>query len=219
MPYSKGYRKPYKKTYRKRYNKGRLSRPQYNATKRIVKKELDKEIENKQLFINNSTNSITDTGTAFSMTSTLSQGFDAADRLGDAVTAKRLTTYFNIRNNDTFSRIVRCILIKTIGPEITWTKSLLFYYSGSQTEVNSPINWPEMSGRGKILYDKRVVISAQAEVGYEKCWKHSIKLNHRVNYDRSGNTQRGQLVWFIISDDTAGGNTLNMTHMLSYQDA
>jgi len=220
MPYNgRGYKS---KTYRKRSYQPRrpLKYGQAKAVKRIVKHEMDREIENKVQFKNDFGNQITDVGTSFGITSGIAQGTSALTRVGDAIIAKRLTTYLELQNNDAFARIVRIVGIVAYAAEITWTDALLFFYNGTTGyEVNSPLNYPEINGRGRIFCDKRIVLEAQPETGYNKVLKMSHKFNHKVTWDRSGNTAKGHIVWFFVTDDATTGVNVDMMTYFSYQDA
>lgn len=208
---------PYRRV--KRVQKRRAPANQ-KAIRKVVRRELDKAIEDKMVFSNDPNNAISNVLTVYSPTSPLIQGTSALTRIGDSITLKTLELHLNIRQAAAAtSSSVRLLVFWGKAPEVTYTNALLFFYNGtSGYEITSPINYPESHGRFQIIYDK---IFTMTDVMVDHInWRKKFKLGGRKCwYDRSGNTGTNQLYYILVSDEATNTPTVDVAHMLKYEDA
>jgi len=211
---------PYKRTKSKRTFKKRRQNPKSKQIRRIVKNEIDKEIENKVLFANHQNITIDNTlSTAVSTTTGISQGTTVLNRIGDKISAKRWSFQGKITKHAsaTTGSCVRMIVVRSISPEITFTADMFWFYNGTVGyEITSPINYPEKIGRYQILRDRVFNLNTEKNQIY---FKFSLNINKPVYWDRSGNTAKGHLYVFFISDEAVNTPTIDYATYFSFQDA
>lgn len=217
MSYRRRYNaKP--KRYNKKYKKPMPYR-QEKATKAIVRKELDKSIENKYVFANGA-NAIGTGLSVYNMTSntTISAGTGRSQRVGNMITVKSVTIRGKIvlAAADALSRI-RIMIVRTTSSGYTPILSDLVYYDTSTYQIQSPPNYVEMKGKYQILYDKRFVLD---EVnGDSKDWYFHKKINKKCWYDDAGNTLKGHIWLCHFADDGTYNITNTWGSYLSFEDA
>lgn len=222
MPYARTYKKGYNKTYKKRTRKAMPYR-QAKATKAIVRKELDKNIENKFVF-NSASDVVATTLTSQTFASgaggspNIAQGTTRLTRIGNKIMIKRLTVKGKIviPVGDTVSR-VRIMIIRTVGSGYTPAMGDLVYYTSSTYSIQSPVNYAEKSGKFQVLYDKVFVLDEA--VGESKNFYFSKNINKVKLYDDSGNDLKGEIHICYWTDEGTYPATVTWASYLSYEDA
>lgn len=201
---------------RRKNNTGKVTRPVVRA---IVKSQLERAIENKMAFQNQPNTTIDDTLYVASATANLAQGTAANQRIGDSVRSKKLSIRMNMKmNSASVETSIRFVVWIGLAPEVTYNSGLLFFYNGIPGyEITSPINWPESSGRFRILFDKVFTLSAanNPSINYRK----SFMLRNLTKWDRAANTARGQVYYGFISDESVNTPTIDFAHLYQYEDA
>lgn len=207
--------------YRRPANKRRRRKPaNQKAIRKVVRKELDKAIEDKMLFSNDPNNSVSNVITVFTPTSGIPQGTTAITRIGDAISLKSFELRLNLQQSGVATRTsVRLLVFWGKAPEVTYTNALLFFYNGTVGyEIVSPINIPESHGRFQIIYDKVFTLTAAGNTCIN--WKKKFKLGGRKCWwDRSGNTATNQLYYILVSDETVNTPVVDCAHLLKFEDA
>jgi len=216
MPYTR------KTTYRKKrtFRKRGLNRSQYAATKRIVKKQLDKEVENKQRFINDPSTSITTTMSPSNLTVGIPQGIYANYRIGDSIRMKRITGKITFFNSATVPIWVRCVLLRTIASNYTPTAAELFFYPGY--EITSPINWVKQPGKYRVVWDKTISVGETNSYEQQRLVRFSHVCKGLTKWDRDASPgpygTTGHYIMCFVAD-AASGLTANISYYMSYEDA
>lgn len=213
---------------KKPYKKG-LTKPQ----KRMVKKMIDNEIEDKYTdSVYTATNQAYNTGlTTPRLISACVQGTTATNRIGDKVILKRVdirvSVYHNVSNTATdAANNYRIIVFKwNVSTNISTpaTSGILAYPSAALTldyGVNSPYLWTNKQEKNfSILYDQKFV--TQTDSGNH----HHIKLKKflgNVVYEPGATTGRGHIYLMILNDDglaVAPTLTIGYISRTIYQDA
>lgn len=221
MPYTKSYSRRRRPTYRRRgATRKPLNYRQARATKRIVRKELDKKIENKYTFqsITNSVGTALDTNSMTRGTDLIPQGTARNERIGNKIMLRRLTIRGKLvlAASDSLSRI-RLMIVRCIKDNYTPTLADLVHDDTATYSILSPPNYVLMKGKYQILYDRRWHLDDAFQDSTD--FNISLRLNRPVYYDDAGNTIKGAIVMCFWADDGTYDITAAYTSYLSYEDA
>lgn len=212
-----------KKNYTKKYTKKSYTKPgnMENKVKEIVKKELDKNIENKFLFWT-------------SGASYVNIGYDAPDivrytqmvkgtsrlqRIGNVVQLKRLTVDAEFFL-DSGTAIARVMVLRSLQPELTFVLGDLVWYATDIRAGLSPPNYSEKPAKYQILADFKIPIDAN-EKRIRTIRKTFDLSKYKCRWDDSDNTAGGHIYTVAWSNTTTGINPPSyiIQGYLSYEDA
>lgn len=186
-----------------------------NKVRKVVKKEMAKEIEKKHYYVT-AQPTIANTGTVIALTNIV-QGDDDRQRQGLAIKAKSLLIRYNIEMNASALNTTLRLAVVRDNQQIsdgtpTWTNIF------RATDTNTPLNEAQ-AGRFTVLYDRKYVLNQGSyELRHGKMFR---KLNHSVRYNGvgSGDIQKGGLYLAVLADQPTNLPTLSYYSTLAYTDA
>lgn len=211
--------------YRKK-TKYRKKPQNANATRKIVKQELGKQIETKNFFARaNPTNNVQYTGTAFNLCYDpnllvyLLQGNARNNYLGDTITPSRLRINYLCKGAGATYYNFRIVVLQVKGGGTPAPANVLQSVGNEMT----PFSYkdPSYEDTFTILYDKRHSIDAAANniaTGYVSI---PAKRLRKINFlaGTAANITAGGIFMVVYSDSATVNTLFGYTSCLSYKDA
>lgn len=211
--------------YRKK-TKYRKKPQNANATRKIVKQELGKQIETKNFFARaNPTNNVQYTGTAFNLCYDpnllvyLLQGNARNNYLGDTITPSRLRINYLCKGAGATYYNFRIVVLQVKGGGTPSPANVLQSVGNEMT----PFSYkdPSYEDTFTILYDKRHTIDAAANniaTGYVSI---PAKRLRKINFlaGTAANITAGGIFMVVYSDSATVNTLFGYTSCLSYKDA
>lgn len=159
-------------------------------------------------------------GTVYALSAT-SQGDNVSNRIGDSILAKYLNLRFSwIMDTSIPQSICRLIIFQdTMSLGTIPAASDVLQVTGSAPAVLSLLNLTyALQGRFKILFDKTVCLSSQANVAFAT--DEIIPINDHIKYTSTSGTDEGRNMLYALAICNVNANdpTLTMTARLAYYD-